>query len=115
MRPLTRKCKQGEAVNAFRELFDETGKLPSANEVLTRVGKNVELPIRDGDDVYLRSTDGFCYGPGCVGVVGRPEKINGKKTGRILNCNAYCGCYKHHHPPDMPLDEPEPIDLPDGV
>jgi hypothetical protein len=113
VRPFIGKCKQAEAVTAFRDIFDETGSIPSAKDVLARIGAKVEGTQMPGDDVYLHDSAGFCYGPGVIGLMNRGERINGKPTGRLLVCRMLCGCARCHQRPGTAIPEPLPIDLPD--
>ena len=115
IRPIMGKCTQGEALNAFRDLFDETGEIPTSKKVMDRVGAKTEREALQGEDIYLYSSAGFCYGPGLVGIIGDAERINGKPTGRMLDRRAFCGCYKCHHKPEEEIEEPEPIDLPGPI
>jgi hypothetical protein len=115
IRPIMGKCSQGEAVTAFRDLFDETGGLPESRDVINRVGAKTERDPLQGEDVYLHSVAGFCYGPGMLGITVRAERINGISTKRLLDCQTFCGCYRCHRRPEAPIQEPEPIDLPGPV
>ena len=107
IRPIQGKCGQGEALTAFRDLFDETGELPTSTSVMQRVGAKTNKEPTQGEDIYLYSAGGFCYGEGMLGTTTTRERVNGIPTGRLLNCNTFCGCSKCHHPHDVQLQEPE--------
>lgn len=89
------RCDPIHAITAFRDLLADTGEFPTASDVIDRAGRNSVSPSHGGK-VFLKSPDGFCYqGSSVLGMPAiEEEKINGRKTGKILKFTIDCGCEK---------------------